>query len=283
MHTIRHNINSRTYPVITICIVIALATLASVLAESEKITTPTQTVYVIALRYNSGTLASEGVSIIQGYPSDARNKPPQGYILRLSSFDGKLLHTLRFDVPRHIAISPPPEWFDEKGNQIYYPLQSEATNKLLDSVSLKLIIPYFKDGKSITISGQQNNLLLTVDVGHLAQLCGDSICQPHESAIECHKDCPTGGSDDYCDSQADSICDPDCNGSDPDCTNPLPIFIITPILLVMLIIIITLIKKRSKGVKPEPQPTVNVKPQQSGITTKPSESQQQTNSSSNQQ
>jgi hypothetical protein len=47
--------------------------------------------------------------------------------------------------------------------------------------------------------------------------CGNRVCNVNESFGECPKDCPSGGSDGYCDKQKDERCDPDCWGDDPDC------------------------------------------------------------------
>ena len=51
--------------------------------------------------------------------------------------------------------------------------------------------------------------------------CGDSICTPPENYQKCPGDCPSGGSDAYCDGLADGKCDPDCGGpsEDQDCVD----------------------------------------------------------------
>ncbi|MFB6076390.1 MAG: hypothetical protein ABEK17_04565 [Candidatus Aenigmatarchaeota archaeon] len=46
-------------------------------------------------------------------------------------------------------------------------------------------------------------------------------CEPElgENSNNCVQDCPISGKDNYCDSVIDMKCDPDCNGTDPDCYN----------------------------------------------------------------
>ena len=43
------------------------------------------------------------------------------------------------------------------------------------------------------------NFVERKDIGYLAQVCGDKICQEHESFENCSEDCQASGKDDYCD------------------------------------------------------------------------------------
>jgi len=52
--------------------------------------------------------------------------------------------------------------------------------------------------------------------------CGDNICDVTETYHSCPQDCPSGGSDNYCDKVDDNICDPDCFDQDPDCEGYKP-------------------------------------------------------------
>lgn len=47
--------------------------------------------------------------------------------------------------------------------------------------------------------------------------CGNHVCNTNEHRASCPQDCPSGGSDGYCDREKDERCDPDCNEEDPDC------------------------------------------------------------------
>ncbi len=49
--------------------------------------------------------------------------------------------------------------------------------------------------------------------------CGNGVCDPHETHLSCSNDCPAGGRDNLCEDVKDSVCDSDCTGSDPDCSD----------------------------------------------------------------
>lgn len=49
--------------------------------------------------------------------------------------------------------------------------------------------------------------------------CGDRICQANENYNSCPSDCRDTGLDNYCNSNADGVCDADCYMSDPDCSD----------------------------------------------------------------
>jgi putative hemolysin len=67
------------------------------------------------------------------------------------------------------------------------------------------------DGREIEVTEfMKLNLAETV--------CGDGVCGIPENHKTCPQDCPSGGSDGYCNAAKDSRCDPDCReGQDPDC------------------------------------------------------------------
>lgn len=93
--------------------------------------------------------------------------------------------------------------------------------------SMNLKVPYSPIGKEIKIynSADETKELFTLNVQVFASVCGDSICQDHESFESCTKDCLSGGADDFCDHIADGTCDPDCQNikdADEDCTGENP-------------------------------------------------------------
>jgi putative hemolysin len=60
--------------------------------------------------------------------------------------------------------------------------------------------------------------LMGLDVGETT--CGDGSCGMPENFSNCPRDCPSGGSDNFCDGVQDQRCDFDCverGESDPDC------------------------------------------------------------------
>ncbi len=50
-------------------------------------------------------------------------------------------------------------------------------------------------------------------------LCNrNGVCETEfENHLNCKADCKSGSPEGYCDSLSDGVCDPDCDGSDPDC------------------------------------------------------------------
>ncbi|HII16573.1 TPA: hypothetical protein HA361_01545 [Candidatus Woesearchaeota archaeon] len=78
-------------------------------------------------------------------------------------------------------------------------------------------IPYFKKAKAILLKfGEQ---VLEVNVAHLADTCGNLLCEQQESRMDCPADCVQSGRDDVCEMLADDACDLDCKiGGDPDCS-----------------------------------------------------------------
>ncbi len=224
--------------IIILAISIALF-LPLVIAETQKI-------YVLDLNYDRGIVTKESILVMNGYYQEARVQPEDGYLLELVSFDNEVLFSLKFKFPLEIVSEALPEWFDENGNQIYFPTAEEAGHIILDKTAIQLIIPYFPNGKTIRISNPEGRNLLEVDVGLFAQVCGDNICQGHESYLDCPKDCPSGFADDFCDMASDGICDPDCSNGDIDCKAKEKSFlgkknIISTFLVLFLIIIIILI------------------------------------------
>jgi hypothetical protein len=56
-----------------------------------------------------------------------------------------------------------------------------------------------------------------VDVAYLAKTCGNNVCESHETAIDCPRDCKGDIKDNLCNYVSDGICDPDCTNMDKDC------------------------------------------------------------------
>jgi putative hemolysin len=67
------------------------------------------------------------------------------------------------------------------------------------------------DGKKVEVTKLMN---LSFEEG----VCGDGRCTMAENTASCAQDCPSGGSDGYCDGMRDGKCDTDCPaGGDADC------------------------------------------------------------------
>ena len=147
-------------------------------------------IYVLTLNYNLGKITEEQVFVTKGY-IDTGYKESGIYKLRVVSFEGTVLHEQEFNFPlKPIGAEPKDEWFDEKGNQIYFPTAEESSFPVVNQATVVLFIPYFKNAKTIDVYDSDDNPVLSVDVGYYADVCDDGICQPHESYNNCPQDCP---------------------------------------------------------------------------------------------
>ncbi len=125
-------------------------------------------VYVLDIKYDNGMITKENIKVIPGEPPDRRNQPEEGYSLELVSFNGEILHSFKFNFPLQTFGIPSPDWFDEQGNQIYFPTPEEAGIINLNETTLNLVFPYFPDGKSINIYSSEEQLLLEISVSQFS-------------------------------------------------------------------------------------------------------------------
>lgn len=202
-----------------------------------------QKAYILNLKYDEGIITKEDLKVIPGEAPDRRIQPKIGYLLELISFNNETLYSFKFNFPLEKLMVPPANWFDENGNQVYIPKSSEVRQRL-DVVIITLVIPYFKNGKTISIYDPNNTKVLAIDVGYFADVCPDNICEPHESYENCPRDCPSGQKDDYCDKISDGICDPDCITGDSDCeTKKIDYLAITVVSFILLLVAISIYLK----------------------------------------
>ena len=205
-----------------------------------------QKVFVLTLNYDSGAVTLNNLILTVGI----FNEPvvsEGNYSLEILSFDGSILYSEKFDFDFRIFSTALPEWFDENGTQIYFPTQEE-TRTILNQTTKELIIPYFSNAKTINVY-HQTEKILEIPVAHFANVCGDNICQPHESYESCKLDCPSGGKDDYCDAVQDNICDPDCIADqDQDCKLiNLPIILVGGMAILSIAIVVLFKFRKNKS------------------------------------
>ncbi len=187
-----------------ITVVMVLLFSAVVLAESGK---------VISIEVNMGSGGSVELVSLRMYESEIPVASETGeYSLEVLSGQGSVIYTTRFDVS--FAASP-----DAMPGH-----EGELTG--LESVSLQsarvlLSIPYLDDAASFRIA-KAGNILFTSD---LVMCNNNGVCQAErgENFLSCAADCPSGGSDEFCDEIFDARCDPDCQAQgrpekDTDCT-----------------------------------------------------------------
>ena len=158
-------------------------------------------VYVIPLYYDKGVLSFGEIITKSGYlppPNDDltadKNKR---YLIELIAFNKQKLESQYFSFNLIILLPPP------------LPGQAAGSPATLDKASTLVIFPYHKDGQTLNVYDGQKKLILTKDIAYLADVCGDNVCQDHESYESCTKDCAATGKDDYC--NIDRL------NQDPDC------------------------------------------------------------------
>ncbi|AJF63092.1 MAG: hypothetical protein QT11_C0001G0967 [archaeon GW2011_AR20] len=115
----------------------------------------------LTLKYNNGKITQEGIKLIEGNPPDRLNQPAEGYMVKIISFDNQELYSLKFSIELTPINALDPSWFDEQGNQIFFP--EETTEPLKEKVFV-LNLPYFKNAKYVEIYDPTNELLLRIDV-----------------------------------------------------------------------------------------------------------------------
>ncbi len=159
-------------------------------------------IYAIPVNYEKGKISFGEIITKLGYvPSDnslAQNSG-QKYLIELVSFGGKVLESKNFSFSLIIMPAPP-----LPGEKKIIDLPA-----ILDKTSQLIVFPYHKDGRILNIYGSNKKLIISKDIAYLSEMCGDGICQAHESYGDCVKDCPPAGQDDYCNLEEAKI-DPDC-------------------------------------------------------------------------
>jgi len=180
---------------LTICIIIFLGlfiilTSFTYAAENK--------VYVAEIQYNQGEVTIDRVFVREGQASPVHSTVTYEYRLELISFNDEILESVPFNILRYISARPP------------LPGEEAQDNIILEEAQEVVFIPYHINGKLIRLYNNKDNKLLNEEsVEYFADLCGDNICQNHESFLTCEQDCPAASQDGYC-NQEEFNQDPDC-------------------------------------------------------------------------
>lgn len=145
----------KIYPILFVFLLIFIT---DVFAENNL-------VYSLTLRkWSDGTLNQEGIRLIEGSAPNriGQNDIPKSYTLKVISNDNEVLYSFKFEIDLTRFYAPPKEWFDETGNQIYFPKEQTLTTE--EDQVFVLTAPYFRNAKNIEIYDYNNQLVLTVDV-----------------------------------------------------------------------------------------------------------------------
>ena len=149
--------------------------------------------YQIDLNYDNGNFVFKNIIVSEKEVDLILDKEEKDFSALIYSFDNEILARTYFSAP--------------------------------EENSFVLNLPYFANGEKFKIFDNQDKELLAVNIGIFSKVCGDGICQAHESYENCPADCKSGSADDYCDHIKDGICDPDCQNikdADEDCLGENP-------------------------------------------------------------
>src|SRR3990167_6451068 len=113
-----------------IIILFAFINLAHALGEKS---------YFLELKYDNGVVTKENIQLISGEAPDSRNQPESGYLLKIISFEKKELYSIHFNFPLSSVGTSNPDWFDEEGNQVYFPTPEEVGVTTVTETTLSLV------------------------------------------------------------------------------------------------------------------------------------------------
>lgn len=173
------------------------------LAKTE---TSSQRIYLIEVFYEKGIISLGEISTKLGYVPPAEkilNEIPCR--IRIISFSGEVLKEQMFSLSPYVYYDPPREGNDQA-------LPTGQTE--LEKTSILAILPYYNNGKWVELSDANGRMLEKKDIGYLARVCGDGVCQDHESFEICSQDCEANGADNYCNFDNFDK-DSDCVGEKP--------------------------------------------------------------------
>ncbi len=153
---------------------------------------------------NNGETTFRGV--IDDYvPQYALASPEDG------NFTGGFAPKVSFNV----VLSP------KESKELVYRLSFPAVPLTLSNKTVNLGFASFL-GEDNTMAFKSNTVSLTFLPRNFTFNCNFNFkCEPAlgENSVNCSQDCIASQKDLYCDSEKNSVCDPDCPEKDPDCFN----------------------------------------------------------------
>ncbi|MBI2106560.1 hypothetical protein HYT57_01115 [Candidatus Woesearchaeota archaeon] len=159
---------------------IVLLSITMINAQLENV------VLSLTLKYDNGKIMHEETKLISGSPPDRINQPINGYTAKILSFKNELLYSFKFPIELIPLSALDPSWFDDEGNQIFFPNETVESLKKLTFI---LNFPFFNNAKYIEIYSPEDSLILTVDISKFALCNQNKICDSDESKELCPDDC----------------------------------------------------------------------------------------------
>lgn len=189
--------------------------------------------YLTELNYNNGSLSLDKVYSVPAMASERKNVEGE-YFVNLISFNKKLLFSSKFDI---IDFTLP-----------FYPENTSNFSGIIieDEVNYTLSMPYYPGAEKIEVYNKSGKVL-DIDVSHLADTCGNNLCEVYENYDSCQEDCDLK-SDGSCSTEKDGVCDSDCDkGLDVDCFNSNLIYFLILIVIAIIIASLVVLRLRKKN------------------------------------
>jgi len=139
-----------------------LTTLPVALAQENQV------FFSVILDYDSGTITQKEVKLIESIGELDKKSSIGDYKLRVYSFDGQVLYETNFDLDLDIFDTPPKEWFDDEGNQIIIPTETDVGSATVEETTKVLFVPYSIDAKEIRIE-KDGRIELVIDVSEFTK------------------------------------------------------------------------------------------------------------------
>jgi len=168
--------------------VIIIAAFFLLLLPIQALAEEKQLFFSMTLGYDSGDISRQQVKLIESIGEVNKKSTEGDYSLKLYSFNDQLLYETRFDFNLEIFSIPPKEWFDDEGNQIYIPNETETGVVSIEKTSTVVFAPYFRNANTVRVF-KNNELKLDFDVAEYAVCNMNSICDEKESRDNCPEDC----------------------------------------------------------------------------------------------
>jgi len=172
--------------------------------------------YVLPVTYINGTFIPGSLTIVPTSAPSGSSQPSTGYTVQVSSLTNTTLFSVRMGITAVVG-SPSPDWFDESGNQVYFP---DENVHILDPYETRLILPTFSDAKKISMYNPDGELVFDLCINDVDD---DGACDEDDNCLNVYNpdqaDTDGDGIGDACDIDSDGDGVPDYEDK---CLNTIP-------------------------------------------------------------
>jgi hypothetical protein len=143
---------------------------------------PAEDALIVGLHLEKGQVSLITLEKSPAYYTEPAITPETGYRVELVSFTGKQLYSRTFLFPTTLSFQALPI--------VNIPEEEIRGGEItLDTASVELILPTYPNAANLIVYDPENQEVLEASLAQFANVCGDSICQEHESFRTCSEDC----------------------------------------------------------------------------------------------